>query len=136
MGFPFAAFFTSMLATATPSYIVAADTAPVADTVPAAEQSVPLIEPAQLGALMKANVRVVIVDVREPDEFAQGHIDGAIPMPLGTLAARYGELPKDAQLVVYCRSGHRSAKAVAFLLAHGYSRAVSLHGGYMAWAAS
>ena len=99
----------------------------------AAQQSVPLIEPAELKALMASPVRFVLVDVRRPDEFAAGHIDGAMPMPLDSLPTTYAQLPRDVKLVVYCRSGHRSAQAVSFLLANGYSLAVSLHGGYLAW---
>lgn len=97
--------------------------------------SVPLIEPAALKTMMAANTKFVLVDVRRPDEFVAGHIDGALLVPLDTLAGSYSKLSKDATLVVYCRSGHRSAKAVQFLLAHGYGKAVSLNGGYLAWTA-
>lgn len=105
---------------------------PPAQSVP---QNVPLIEPADLKALIASPVRFVLVDVRRPDEFAAGHIDGAKPMPLDTLPTTYTQLPREVKLVVYCRSGHRSAKAVSFLVEHGYSRAVSLNGGYLAWTA-
>ena len=98
-----------------------------------AQQTVPLIEPANLKAMMASGVRFALVDVRRPDEFAAGHIEGAMLMPLDNLPATYAQLPRDVKLVVYCRSGHRSAQAVSFLLAHGYSRAVSLNGGYLAW---
>ncbi len=77
--------------------------------------------------------KITIVDVRRPDEFAQGHIDHAILMPLDNLAATYSSLPKKGKLIVYCRSGHRSAQAVQLLLSHGYSNAVSMNGGYLAW---
>jgi len=103
---------------------------------PAAQQiMVPLIEPAALKALMNSPVRFVLVDVRQPEEFAQGHIDGAMLMPLANLPATYATLPKNVKLIVYCRTGHRSAQAVSFLQTHGYDRAVSLNGGYLAWAA-
>lgn len=105
-----------------------------AQTPPPAAQHVPLIEPAQVRGLMALGGKISIVDVRRPDEFAQGHIDGAILMPLDNLAATYSSLPKKGKLIVYCRSGHRSAEAVQFLLAHGYTNAVSMNGGYLAWA--
>ncbi len=121
----FAAFFASAGNPVTPAQAVSVE----------ALQVVPLIEPAALDRLMKAQVRVAIVDVRRPEEFAQGHIEGAVLMPLDSLAATYRQIPQDVKLVVYCRAGHRSAQAVQFLLAHGYARAVSLNGGYTAWSA-
>jgi phage shock protein E len=97
------------------------------------QQSVPVIEPVALNAMMKSGQRFVLVDVRTPDEFAAGHIEGATLVPLDTLEASYGKLPHNVKLVVYCRSGHRSAKAVAFLMTRGYSNVVSLAGGITAW---
>jgi rhodanese-related sulfurtransferase len=99
------------------------------------QQLVTLVSPQALHMMMVSQ-RVALIDVREPSEFSAGHIDGAVLMPLSTLNAEYTKLPKDVSLVVYCRSGVRSAKAVAFLLAHGYGRAVSLDGGYLAYSAS
>jgi phage shock protein E len=129
MPFPYAAAFAALFATAgnpaVPVQVASADV----------QQIVPLIEPAALNQLMKSQVRVFLLDVRRPDEFAQGHIQGAVLMPLDTLAVNYRQIPPDVKLVVYCRSGHRSAQATQFLLAHGYSRAVSLHGGFLAWSA-
>ena len=94
------------------------------------------MEPVILRNLVAAHVPVTIIDVRQPEEFAQGHIQGAISMPLGTVPTAFGALPKSGKLVVYCRSGVRSAKAVEFLLQHGYGNAVSMHGGYTAWTAA
>ena len=109
-----------------------AATAP-AEAQGAATAQVPLIEPAQLKGLMALGTKLTIVDVRRPDETALGTIKGAILMPLDALPNTYSSLPKTGRLVVYCRSGHRSAQAVQFLQAHGYSNAVSLNGGYIAW---
>jgi rhodanese-related sulfurtransferase len=97
---------------------------------------VPLIEPATLHTYLQAGMKVHLVDVRTPEEFNQGHIAGAVLMPLDTLPSSYASLPKTGKLVVYCRSGHRSAKAVQFLMEHGYKNAVSLNGGYIAWSAA
>ena len=99
----------------------------------AAAQQVPLIEPAQVRGLIDMGGKITIVDVRRPDETAQGTIKGAILMPLDNLSATYSSLPKKGKLIVYCRSGHRSAQAVRFLLDHGYQNAVSMNGGYLAW---
>jgi phage shock protein E len=111
-------------------------TAAFAQSAPAAAQQVPLMEVSSLYGLMQASARVKIVDVRQPEEFSQGHIQGAELIPLGTLSSAYAKLPKTGKLVVYCRSGHRSAEAVKFLIANGYSNAVSLKGGYTAWKAA
>ncbi len=104
-------------------------------TPQAAEQLAPVIAPVALKAMLASSAPFVLVDVREPDEFAAGHIDGARLMPLGTVEKAYRDLPKTVKVVVYCRSGKRSAKAVSFLVAHGYTNAVSLDGGFLAWTA-
>lgn len=117
---------------------LAASAAPgsTATTTPAVvQQAVPLIEPVALKAMISTGVHFMLVDVRQPDEFAAGHIEGAILLPLDMLEANLGRIPKNVKLVVYCRSGHRSAKAVSILMAHGYDRAVSLNGGFLAWQA-
>jgi rhodanese-related sulfurtransferase len=103
---------------------------------PSSQQAVPTIEVRDLQALIKNKSFIFLLDVRQPEEFAQGHIEGAVLMPLGTLPDSYQQIPKGVKLVVYCRSGHRSAQAVSFLRDHGYDKAVSLAGGYTAWSAA
>jgi rhodanese-related sulfurtransferase len=61
-----------------------------------------------------------LLDVRSPAEFAAGHLDGAVHVPVDELDARLGELPRDRPVVVYCRSGGRSARAASLLAAAGY----------------
>jgi rhodanese-related sulfurtransferase len=97
------------------------------------QQAVPTIEVRDLQTLIKKKAFFFLLDVRQPEEFAQGHIQGAVLMPLDSLPNSYKQIPKGVTLVVYCRSGHRSAQAVLFLLAQGYAKAVSLSGGYTAW---
>lgn len=109
---------------------------PAAPAMAQSAAPVPLIEPAQVRGLIGIGARITIVDVRTPQEFAAGHIAGAILMPRDTLPATFSRLPKTGKLIVYCRSGHRSAQAVQFLLAHGYTNAVSMNGGYTAWSAT
>lgn len=70
----------------------------------------------------------VIVDVREPGEFAVGHITGAINLPLSQLRDRYSELPKDRDIWVTCGVGQRGYYATRFLVQHGY-HARNLSGG-------
>ena len=76
---------------------------------------------------------VTVLDVREPDEWQAGHIRGALHIPLMDVPARFAELPADTEVVVVCRSGGRSARAVAWLVDNGVD-AVNLEGGMGAWA--
>jgi rhodanese-related sulfurtransferase len=74
----------------------------------------------------------LLVDVREPDEFAAGHAPAAVHLALGELESRHDELPKDRTVVCVCRSGARSAAAADALCSVGYD-AVNLVGGMLAW---
>jgi rhodanese-related sulfurtransferase len=80
-----------------------------------------------------ASVRVV--DVREPNEYAGplGHIRGAVLVPLGELAARARELPRDKPIVAVCRAGSRSAHATAILQKAGFADVANLPGGMLRW---
>ncbi len=78
---------------------------------------------------------LVVLDVREDDEWRAGHIDGAVHVPLGQVPQRLGDLPDADQVVVVCKVGARSAQATSFLTAHGYD-AVNLAGGMLAWEAA
>lgn len=76
-----------------------------------------------------------MLDVRQPDEWAAGHIPDATLIPLGQLASRIAEVPKDRQVVVVCRSGNRSAQGRDILLDAGYPSVTSMAGGMNDWAA-
>jgi phage shock protein E len=70
----------------------------------------------------------LIVDVREPNEYDQSHVEGAINLPLAKLIDDIAELkdvPKDTQLILYCRSGNRSAMAMQMLQTKGFTRVVN-----------
>ncbi|OIO70214.1 MAG: rhodanese-like domain-containing protein [Zetaproteobacteria bacterium CG12_big_fil_rev_8_21_14_0_65_55_1124] len=75
----------------------------------------------------------ILLDVRTPEEYAEGHIQGAILIPLQVLAERLAEVPKDKQVYVYCHSGRRSAMASKLLTEHGYTRIENVMGGITAW---
>lgn len=88
------------------------------------------------------NSSQLIIDVREPEEFALGHIENAINIPRGVLEFRTdSNYPgvieslsnKSANIVLYCRSGGRSALAAQSLLKLGYTSVVSMAGGFIAW---
>lgn len=73
-----------------------------------------------------------VIDVREPDEYAEGHVPGAPLIPLGTLEDRVGEVPSEGEVLVICKLGGRSNKAAEFLRSQGVD-AVNIAGGTMAW---
>lgn len=73
-----------------------------------------------------------LLDVRTPEEFAEEHIAGAVNVSLQTLPQRLSEIPTDKPVIVYCRSGNRSAEAMSVLRQAGYT-AISDMGGIIAW---
>jgi rhodanese-related sulfurtransferase len=75
---------------------------------------------------------VNLVDVREADEFAAGHVPGAVNLPLSEFAGRYTELAADKPYHIICQMGGRSAQACAFLDAQGYD-VTNVDGGTVAW---
>jgi rhodanese-related sulfurtransferase len=78
------------------------------------------VDPGQARQLVDSGAR--LIDVRTPAEFAAGHIPGALNIPLQELEQRMGELePKQAPIVLYCRSGNRSSSAARALKAAGYA---------------
>ncbi|MGH2355299.1 MAG: rhodanese-like domain-containing protein, partial [Chloroflexota bacterium] len=78
----------------------------------------------------------VVLDVREPDEYAEGHVPGAINLPQSDLASRLEELPRDCPLLVVCQSGFRSLRSAQFLRQVGFAEVASVEGGTEAWCAA
>jgi rhodanese-related sulfurtransferase len=76
-----------------------------------------------------------LLDVREDDEWAAGHVSGATHIPLGQLGARTAELPPDAEIYVICRTGMRSARATQALNGAGW-QALNVAGGMRDWVAA
>jgi rhodanese-related sulfurtransferase len=77
---------------------------------------------------------ILLVDVRTPSEVAQGALPNALHIPMAAIPVRAGELPRDRDLVIYCRSGARSYHTCQFLAQQGFDNAVNLRGGIIAWA--
>jgi adenylyltransferase/sulfurtransferase len=87
-----------------------------------------------LKALIDSKKKFILLDVREPFEWDIARIEGATLIPLGELASRLGELNPADEIVVQCKSGGRSARAVEFLQENGFSHVSNLVGGILAWA--
>jgi sulfur-carrier protein adenylyltransferase/sulfurtransferase len=97
------------------------------------EIRVPEITPVELKRLMDEGKAPVLVDVREPHEYQICRIPGSTLIPLGEVPARMNELNTADEIVVHCRSGARSAKAVDFLMKSGFRKIRNLQGGILAW---
>ncbi len=97
---------------------------------------VPSVPPRQLWQALQSENPPLVVDVREPREFDQGHIPGAISMPLFKLLSDPSQLPRDEPLVFVCQSGRRSKRAIYLLCNQGYKNAKFLEGGLLAWEAA
>jgi adenylyltransferase/sulfurtransferase len=93
----------------------------------------PVFSVRDLKARMDEGRALVILDVREPSEVAICRIPGSRLIPLGELPRRLDELDPAAEIVVYCKSGTRSARAVVLLREKGFSRATNLTGGILNW---
>jgi adenylyltransferase/sulfurtransferase len=92
------------------------------------------ISPAQVKARMARGEDFLLIDVREPHEYQIAKIEGAKLIPLGTLESRLGELDPDADIVVHCKMGGRSAKAQDLMYANGFTNVKNMVGGILRWA--
>ena len=100
---------------------------------PVGANMVPEITPRELASRMARGDDILLVDVREPGEWAIARIEGARLVPLGTLQETAPGLDSSREIVVHCHHGVRSAAAVRFLRAHGFERVVNLAGGIARW---
>jgi len=106
------------------------------DLVAAAKQQITEIDVAKAKQLL-AEGHIVLVDTREESEYAAGHIDGALLLPRGVLEFKIGATPeladKGKSVLIYCRTGGRSALAAQTLQQLGYTHVLSMAGGFEAW---
>ena len=91
------------------------------------------ITPEELQSRLDAGAKVVLLDVREPMEWAIGHLAGAVHIPMRSVSARIGELDPEAETVVYCHHGSRSAAVAAMLRHAGFRDVRNLTGGIDRW---
>jgi rhodanese-related sulfurtransferase len=113
--------------------------APEVETLPTPAENLPAstweeISVAEAEARYSAGA--FMLDVRQPEEWDEVHIPGATLIPLGELPQRLGELPKDQEIVVYCRSGNRSQSGAEILAKNGFSGVTSMAGGITEWSAA
>jgi len=87
----------------------------------------------QLQQRLENGEKLLLLDVREPNEYAFAHIQGSVHIPLRQLPERAGELDKEQETVVLCHHGMRSQQACLFLEHSGFNRLYNLKGGIDAW---
>ena len=95
--------------------------------------SSPPVPEVDIEALEARESDAVVLDVREPEEYAHGHVPGAVSVPQADLASRLNEVPRDRPLILICQRGMRSLRAAQFLVQMGIDRVVSVRGGTAAW---
>jgi rhodanese-related sulfurtransferase len=95
---------------------------------------VPELTVEELKAMRDRGEAPVLLDVREPREWAISDLPGSVKIPLGTLPQSLEKLSASDEIVVYCRTGGRSGNAVQFLRQKGFDRAKNLAGGINRWA--
>jgi adenylyltransferase/sulfurtransferase len=88
----------------------------------------------ELKARLDRKEEVFILDVRNPEEYQICRLPGSVLIPLPALPQRHGELDRGRELVVHCKSGMRSQKAIQFLRQQGFTKLVNVKGGILAWA--
>lgn len=95
------------------------------------------LDPRRLRALLAVKDAVFVVDVRSPEEFAKGHIVGAVNIPAPDIARRSADLPKNRMIATVCNlGGSRSTEAAAMLRSLGFDMATPLQGGMRGWSES
>lgn len=95
--------------------------------------TVPVIDVAELRRRLATDPKPFLLDVREPWEYAHGHVEHAQLIPLGELEARVAEIPRDRPVLAICHSGQRSYAAAGYLIQLGYRRVANVDGGTAAW---
>ena len=93
---------------------------------------IPSVTVADLAAVLAADPTTPLVDVREPHEYAAGHVPGAVLIPMSVLPVRVEEIPRDRTVYVVCQVGGRSGQVAAWLAPQGFD-VVNVAGGTQAW---
>jgi len=121
-----------------PALAQAPQVTPTQQATPA-QQAAPTTQIAQVSAdallqmQAKKDGSLLLLDVRTPEEFAAGHIPGAVNIPYDQVAAHLSAIPKDDEVVLYCGSGRRAGLAAEVLVAKGYTKLAHLQGDMQGW---
>ena len=83
--------------------------------------------------LIESRPNLVILDVRTQEEYDEGHIEGALLIPISELEDRIDEFSKNSEILVYCRTGNRSSNAVNVLTKNGFTKIFHMADGITAW---
>ena len=94
------------------------------------------INPVDLNEKLNSDDRPFVIDVRSSDEYNEGHVPGAVNIPIDVLSNRLTEIPKERQIVPYCNMRHRGnsrgERAAQYLLENGF-KAIAIDGGFVDW---
>lgn len=91
------------------------------------------LQPSELRERMTDDPKLIVLDVRRPEEWAFCHLESSTWIPLDKLADRHGELPRDRPIACLCHHGFRSAAARRFLIEQGFGEVYNVTGGIEAW---
>ena len=105
-----------------------------ADLITEAKQRITEVSPQQVRERIQRGDSVVLLDVREPNEWNMGRLPGAVHVPRGILETSIeARVPRTAQVIIYCAGGNRSALAADTLQQMGYGSVTSMSGGFKDW---
>jgi len=91
------------------------------------------ISTAELQERLEKGEKLTVIDVREPWEYAEGHVPGAVLKPLGQIRTWAGQLRKDDEILLICRTASRSTMAYQFLTRLGFNNVKNVSGGMVTW---
>jgi len=91
------------------------------------------VSPQEVEKRIEQKEAAQFIDVRNPDEYNAGHIEGAILIPLSVLPVRLHEIDPEKEVIFICRSGGRSAQACEYVIGQGYKKVANLAGGMLNW---
>jgi rhodanese-related sulfurtransferase len=122
-----------MLSTRLPAFVIAATLAVAC--VAHADETAKIDQEALLQRIERKDAALIVLDVRTAEEFAAGHVPGAINIPYTHLPARISELPSpaDKDIVLYCETGVRAERAASRLRENGFTRLLHLDGDMKGW---
>ena len=104
------------------------------DLINEAKQRIREVSPKDVQAMRGRKEDIVLLDVREPNEWNLGHVPGAVHIPRGMLESKVEQaIPRDRTIVVYCAAGNRSALAADTMQQMGYGKVTSMSGGWRDW---